>query len=132
MEQLHSGTNQWNRWTYTAFWDVCQGKTGVRDESIWSNREGWSGGSGADLSETVENVGIRVLVERIQVRAHLFGGATSVLSTHRWTWPVSGVSRSKETAPPQDSTLGLCREPYGGPREGSCFLQARYPMRLWT
>ena len=33
-----------------------------------------------------------------------------------------GVPRSKENAPPQNPTVGLCPGPYGGPRGGGGFL----------
>ena len=36
-------------------------------------------------------------------------------------WLITGAPRSQETALPQDPTVGICRGPYGGPREGGCF-----------
>ena len=41
--------------------------------------------------------------------------------------PGTGVPRSSEIAPPQHSTVGLCRGPCGCPRGGGGFLWARCP-----
>jgi len=46
------------------------------------------------------------------------GAGDSIIQSLRFT----GVPRSKETAPPQDPTVGLCLGTYGGPRGGGAFL----------
>ena len=40
---------------------------------------------------------------------------------------VHGYLAHKKTAPPQDPTVGLCLELYGGPGGGGVSLRARYP-----
>ena len=36
----------------------------------------------------------------------------------------------KKQRPPWDPTVTICPGPYGSPRGGSCFVQARYPRFL--
>jgi len=39
-----------------------------------------------------------------------------------------GVPRSKETAPPQDPTVGLCLGPHGSPRGGAVSYERGTPV----